>query len=171
MFSRNISPSVLSYGKGGCGIFPHPPCKDRFSFVYFQCSLPGVIHKFSCSGGGCLESYGKMLLNLDGLNRLLFDRIECYGTVFHPGKVDLVQVDAADGAVVHRAEIDHPVAHVGSRGPLRSAGDIGGYLSLGKFDAYRNVETVEDLKGLQHRFEGCRLLRGCLLYTSDAADE
>lgn len=73
-------------------------------------------------------------------------------------EVNLLQVDASDGAVVHAAIVDDTVCHVRSRGPLGGAGDIDGDFSEGKLDAYRDIEVIQYLEALEHGFLCCFLL-------------
>lgn len=77
--------------------------------------------------------------------RLLLDGVEKGIRIFYFSKINPVQVDAADGTVVHRTEIDLAVLHVRSRSPLGRTGDICRHLALGKLNPYRNVEVVQNL--------------------------
>ena len=91
----------------------------------------------------------------DGFGFLLVER-ECGELGF--GKVDLPEVDAADGAVVHGPVIESSVCHVGSRGPLGRAGYVRGLPGF-MFDAYRDVEIVQDMEGLEGGCFSIGLLR------------
>ena len=51
--------------------------------------------------------------------RLLVYSVERLCLIFYPGKIDLTEIDATDGAIVHGTIVDHAVRHVGCRGPLR----------------------------------------------------
>ena len=79
--------------------------------------------------------------------------------IFHPVEIDLFQVDAPDVAVVHGPVINHPVAGVRCDGELGGTGHIGGSLSPGEFGSRRDVEVVQDMKGLKDAFPCVRLFR------------
>lgn len=97
---------------------------------------------------------------------LLVDFVEWFYLIFDFPEIDAFQVDAAYEAVVHRAVVNPAVCRVGSRGPLGGAGNIGGCLALGKFDADGNVEIIEYLETLAHRLLGILLYRSGSLVKS-----
>lgn len=58
------------------------------------------------------------LFNVYRDDGVLLHFVKGNGTVFYAGKIDLVEIDATDCTVVHRAVVDHPVCHIGCRSPL-----------------------------------------------------
>ena len=82
------------------------------------------------------------LFNVDRDDGLLLHVVERYGPVFYAGEIDLVEINAADCAVVHRAVVNNPVCHVGCRGPLCGTRDIGGSFVLGKFNPDGDIKIV-----------------------------
>jgi len=73
---------------------------------------------------------------------VLRGEVEGVGLIMNEGKVDGFEVDAADDTVVHGAIIENPVGEIRGGSPLRGAGDVGGWLAGGEFNADGNVEVV-----------------------------
>ena len=88
------------------------------------------------------------LLNVNGHKRLFLFLVKRSGPIGNPCEIYLGQVDAADGAVVHRTIIDDPVCDVGGGSPLCGAGNVGRNLAVGKLYADGNIEIIQDLEPL-----------------------
>ena len=99
----------------------------------------------------------KTLLYGYSLHRLLLYGIHGHGSIGNLCEIDVLQVDAAYGAVVHGAEIYGAARRVGCRSPLRSAGDVYRNFAIGKFDTYRDVEIIQNLEALQDGLFSCGL--------------
>ena len=89
-------------------------------------------------------------------NRLQLLLVHVSGRILHTGKVSLGKVDAADGVVVHRLEVDLAVSKVNGRRPLSGARHLRS-LTLAMLNANRNVEVVENVETLLHGIKGSRL--------------
>lgn len=77
-------------------------------------------------GGGL--SFPPFFLSFDiqWNNRLLLDLVQGNGTIAGAREINSLQIDTADGTVVHGAEIDDPVCDVRCRSPLRGARNVDG---------------------------------------------
>ncbi len=109
-------------------------------------------------GRGCcfVQRAGSGVFYSNSLYGLLLDGVERLYLIFDSTEVDALQIEAADGAVVHGAVVEQAVGHVGSRSPLRSAGDVGRSLTGRKLSSYGDVEVVENVETLGNGFD-CRL--------------
>ena len=155
--------------------FEMPPVEDELMKQIVQNrEIPRFMRWFSGLGPKWIISLFATGLGrwryLDLLDGLLSNIIQRDSLVFHFGKVDGPQVDAAYRTVVHGAVIDGPVRHVGSRCPLRGARDVDGNFSQRKFNTYRNIEVVQNLESLKYGLFGSVLLRGSRLVESCACE-
>ena len=100
----------------------------------------------------------RILFDSDVFDGFGFFLVEWEGSELGFGKVDLPEVDAADGAVVHGPVIESSVCHVGNGRPLGRAGYVRGLPGF-MFYAYRNVEIVQDMEGLEGGCFSIGLLR------------
>ena len=76
--------------------------------------------------------------------------VEGCGAEVHLAEVNSLEVEAADSAVLHRAEIEPSALEVGGYCPLGGTGDVGEGLALGKLNADGDVEVVEDMERLHY---------------------
>ena len=79
--------------------------------------------------GNCFEG----LFDFYHFDWLAFYIVERCGFVFCPCKVNFVEVDTTDGAVMHCSVVNPSVGHVGCRGPLCCARNVDCSLSFRKF--------------------------------------
>ena len=100
-----------------------------------------------------LQFAARSLFDSNGLYGLLLGGVERLCLIFDPTEIDALQIEAADGAVVHGAVVEQAVGHVGSRGPLRSAGYVGRGLAGRKLGSDGDVEVVEDVETLGNGFD------------------
>ena len=101
--------------------------------------------------------------DVEHLNGLPFLLVQQGRLVRRLPEVDMLQVNATNIAVVHGAVVDASVGNVCGYCPLCGTGDVGYFLSLRELDACRDVEVVQDVKGLQHSLLGCSLFGCCRL--------
>ena len=98
-----------------------------------------------------------LLSDSDRDYRLLVYFVERLCLIFYPGKIDLTEIDATNGAIVHGTIVDHAVRHVGCRGPLRGAWNINGSLVGSEFDSDGYVKIIQYLETLNNGLLSCLL--------------
>ena len=79
--------------------------------------------------------------------------VEEFGAELEAGEVEFVQIHHADVAVEHRADVDLASAQVGGGGELGRGRDVRRGDAGGCLDAYREVEIVQDMEGLDDEEE------------------
>ena len=96
--------------------------------------------------------------------RLLVYSVERLCLIFYPGKIDLTEIDATDGAIVHGTIVDHAVRHVGCRGPLRGTWNINRSLIGSELYSDGYVKIIQYLETLNNGLLPCLLpWCGCLI--------
>ena len=89
--------------------------------------------------------------------RLLVYFVERLCLIFYPGKIDLTEIDATDGAIVHGTIVDHAVRHVGCRGPLRGTWNINRSLIGSELYSDGYVKIIQYLETLDSGLLSCFL--------------
>ena len=82
---------------------------------------------------------------------MLFDFVQRVCPIFDCSEIDTVEVYLADGAVVHRTEVDGPMGNIRRRSPLCCARNVGWSGPFAEFDTDGDIEVVQNLETLEYR--------------------